>query len=349
MADYRVVDIEKLETDLTEMADEVRVLVGTTEKMSMNKMTESVAQANESVEVQTDIISQIKTVLRGKVAGEKEEQEKTLSVTANGSYSVEPDEGKALSKVDVDVNVALDDIGKPYLDTSKITDFKYFGSYDRFSDSIDLIALIDTSNGIDFTNMFSSSTELLTIPELDTSKGTIFTAMFNGCSKLTSVGGLDTSNGTTFTSMFAGCSSLTDMPDLDISNGLYFVNMFMGCASLKELPLLDISKGNQFHNMFMNCTSLTKISLTKASVDLPTTMFQNCTALKDITIEEGWDTSIYLNYSDNLWTMSIIRMIENLADLTGKTAKTFKIGSTNLSKLNETHLAMLQNKNWNYS
>jgi hypothetical protein len=42
-------------------------------------------------------------------------------------------------------------------------------------------------------------------------------------------------------------------------------------------------------------------------------------------------------------------MIENLADLTGQTAKTFQIGATNLAKIDEEHMAMLNNKNWNYS
>jgi hypothetical protein len=42
-------------------------------------------------------------------------------------------------------------------------------------------------------------------------------------------------------------------------------------------------------------------------------------------------------------------MVENLADLTGHTAKTFQIGATNLAKIDEAHINMLQAKNWNYS
>ena len=41
-------------------------------------------------------------------------------------------------------------------------------------------------------------------------------------------------------------------------------------------------------------------------------------------------------------------MIENLADLTGKTAKMFQIGTTNIAKIDEAHLQMLEDKNWNY-
>ena len=42
-------------------------------------------------------------------------------------------------------------------------------------------------------------------------------------------------------------------------------------------------------------------------------------------------------------------MIENLADLTGGDAKNFKVGATNLAKIDADHIAMLQVKNWNYS
>lgn len=66
MADYKVVDTEKLESELTGMADEVRTLADTDSKMSLNAMTDNVAQANEKVDSQSEIIAQIKTALQGK-------------------------------------------------------------------------------------------------------------------------------------------------------------------------------------------------------------------------------------------------------------------------------------------
>ena len=72
------------------------------------KLTDDIA--NE-VDSQTDIISQIKSVLQGKAAGGKQEQTKELNVTENGSYTVEPDAGYTLSGVGVNVNVPA---GDPY-------------------------------------------------------------------------------------------------------------------------------------------------------------------------------------------------------------------------------------------
>lgn len=407
MADYKVVDVEKLETELTEVAEEVRILADTQEKMSINKMTENVAQANDTIEVQKDIILEIKTTLEGKANGSKEEQEKSLDVIENGSYTLFPDEGKALSSATVNVNIppkeeqektveitkngiteviadegktlskvtvetsvlAGGEPGKPYIDTSKMTSF-YSLFYNRVN--LEIIDNIDTSNGTIFERMFSGCYVLSSIPQLDTSKGTNFANMFWGCSLIESIPQLDTSNGTNFASMFyscailpsipqldtskgtnfnsmfEGCQELTSIPQLDTSNGTNFNSMFYGCSKLTSIPQLDISKGTNFKSMFTTCSALETVSLTKATKDLSSNTFYNCPALKNITIGEGWAVDIYLHYSNNLTVESLHGMIENLADLTGLTAKTFQVGATNLAKIDEAHMTMLQNKNWNY-
>lgn len=253
----------------------------------------------------------------------KAEQEKTLEITKNGTFEVAADEGKVMSKVTANVNVAFEgDIGKPYIDTSKITSFYYFCCNDRMNNYLDKL---DTSNGTLFTYIFANCQALKTIPPLDTSRGTEFDRMFNGCTELETVSQLDT------------------------SNGRRFVGMFASCASLKTIPPLDTSKGTNFGYMFSSCTILETVSLTTAKSDLATNTFQGCTALQNITIGEGWAVNIYLHYSNNLTVESLHGMIENLADLTGKTAKTFQIGATNLAKLDDEHRAMLAAKNWAYS
>lgn len=188
--------------------------------------------------------------------------------------------------------------GKPYIDTSKITNFYYFAYRNRFNDVID---------------------------KIDTSNGTVLNFMFSECNELTAIPQLDTSNGTNFANMFKNCKTLTTIPQLDTSNGTYFSNMFYGCTSLET------------------------VSLTTAKSDLATSTFQNCTALKNITIGEGWEVNIYLHYSNELTVESLHGMIENFADLTGLTAKTFQIGATNIAKIDEEHINMLKAKNWNYS
>ena len=239
------------------------------------------------------------------------------------------------------------DIGKPYIDTSKITDFSYFCRDNRMNDFIDCI---DTSNGTIFNSILTDCSQLTTIPLLNTSKGTSFDSMFYGCSQLTTIPLLDTSNGRNFTYMFYKCSQLTTIPPLDTSNGRNFSSMFRNCSQLTTIPPLDTSNGTSFGYMLYGCSVLETVSLTTAQSDFQTNTFQGCTALKNITIGEGWNVNIYLHYSNNLTVESLHGMIENLADLSGLTSsKVFQIGATNLAKVDEEHIAMLQAKSWNYS
>jgi hypothetical protein len=324
----------------------------------------------------------------------KEEQEKTVEITKNGTTEVVADEGKSMSKVTVNTNVAFEgDIGKPYLDTSTITDFSYFcyGGHridtlkyvdtsngqtftGMFYNTDDIsVPLFDTSNGVNFDGMFYGGTSLTSVPLFNTSNGVNFDSMFRSCKKLTSVPGLDISkasnveemfydcqtittippfdfsNVTNFSSSFAMCSSLTTIPKLDVSNATNLYKTFYNCKALTTIPLLDISKCKNFTSTFEGCVSLKNLELTIPLTQLRTDTFKNCTALENLTIGEGWAVNIYLHYSNNLTVESLHGMIENLADLTGQTAKTFQIGATNLAKIDDEHINMLKAKNWNYS
>lgn len=235
----------------------------------------------------------------GGAGGGKEEQEKTVEITANGTVEVVPDEGKTLSKVTANVNVAsTGEVGKPYIDTSKMTYFEYFCYKNRLNEQVDKL---DTSNGIEFG------------------------------------------------SCFRGCSKLKKITKLDVSKGKYFSECFYECYALESLPPLDISNGQTFYNMFSQCRKLDNVVLTAPKDSLSTNTFSSCTALKNITIGEGWAVNIYLHYSNELTVESLHGMIENLADLTGQTAKIFQVGATNIAKIDEAHIQMLNDKNWTYS
>lgn len=280
MATYKVVDADRLDADLKAVADSIRAKGGTAENLSFP----------------ADFISAVGNIETS--GGAKEEQEKTVEIIENGTTEVVADAGKTMSKVTVNTNVAFEgDIGKPYIDTSKMTNFDAFCKSDRLKDQI---------------------------------------------------GYLDTSNGTAFGNMFASCT-FTTHPPIDTSKGRYFQQMYVNCNLLRRIPHFDTANGENFNGTFQNCYYLETVSITTAKSNFSTNTFQNCTALKNITIGEGWNVNLYLHYSNNLTVESLHGIIENLADLTGQTAKTFQIGATNLAKIDAEHLTMLQNKNWNYS
>lgn len=186
-------------------------------------------------------------------------------------------------------------------------------------------------------------------PFIDTSKITNFEYFCYANRMNEQVDSIDTSSGTCFSNCFRSCNNLKKITKLDVSKGSLFNECFYECYALESLPPLDISNGTLFTGMFTNCRKLDNISLTVPKRGFSPNTFSSCVGLTNITIGQGWNVNIYLHYSNNLTVESLHGMIENLADLTGLTAKTFQIGATNLAKIDQTHLDMLVAKNWSYS
>ena len=103
-------------TKMTALADKVRSLLGLTGKLGLDAMATNLTTANTEVAAQEELMGQIITALAEKSAGAetaKEEQEKTIDITENGTTEVTPDSGKVLSKVTVNVEVESGG-GDPY-------------------------------------------------------------------------------------------------------------------------------------------------------------------------------------------------------------------------------------------
>lgn len=272
---------------------------------TLNKIN-SLKQGIEAAtgETYTDLTAGVQALKNGYGQGgeAKEEQEKTVEITENGTTEVVADEGKTMSKVTVNTNVAFEgDVGKPFIDSSKIANFSYLCDNNSKFMEEDLKNL-DVSNGIDFANMFRSSAFKIIPP-------------------------LNTVNGTNFNYMFYSCNAI-EIQSINLSKTQYAESMFKYCSRLETINIVGTTDG------------------IKSSIALE---FPSSTKLKNITIPQGWKNSLYLHYSSVITVESLHGMIENLADLTGQTAKTFQIGATNLAKIDEAHINMLKAKNWNYS
>lgn len=123
------------------------------------------------------------------------------------------------------------------------------------------IPLLDTSNVTNMQGMFASCTNLTTIPLLDTSSVINMNSMFTDCTNLTAIPSLNTSSATAMASMFRSCTNLTTIPLLDTANVTNMFNMFAFSPKITTIPLLNTSKVTNMEGMFRNCTSLTDESL----------------------------------------------------------------------------------------
>lgn len=248
----------------------------------------------------------------------KEEQSKNVEIKENGTISVLPDEGKVLNEVSITTNVPQDNTLKKLLDATKSC---YYLFYNYKGISVDdLIQPNDTENVTDMNGMFYDCANLTTIPQLNTGNVTNMYYMFYGCSSLASVPLLDTSNVTNMNSMFYECSLLTTVPLYNTSKVTNMSQMFCRCRNLQTVPAFDCTNVTNMNNIFASCSSLKSILMTNIGVSL------------DIS------TSTLFERSD------LLVILNNLKTVT--TTKTLKMGATNLAKLTDEDKAIATNKGW---
>ena len=207
---------------------------------------------------------------------------------------------------------------KPYIDSSKITDYSSFFANNK---QMALINNIDTSNATNFAQMFYQNTQVVTAPVMDTSKGTSFTSMFTGASNLTSVPQLDVSNAANLTSLFNSCVKIQTLPVLDTSKCTVFEYFCYWANQLINISQLDTSNGTKFKYAFADCkrlVSLPTLDISKAT-DV-SNMFFECFALKNITF--SGEITLSISFSDSPLTVDSVKsIITALKDYSATTTK----------------------------
>ena len=172
--------------------------------------------------------------------------------------------------------------------------------------------------------------------------------IFKGCTGLTNLtikaAGAD---------MFRDCKNLTYLKITSVLTNKIENSICDSCSAL-ETCYLPEGASEIGITIFYNCTSLKTVylpsSITKATnnslLNNNYNIFRGCTSLEDVQVGENWNMSLYLATSDNLTVDCMIAIFNNLKDLTGETAKTLTLGSTNLAKLTDEQKAIATNKNW---
>ena len=260
----------------------------------------------------------------------KEEQEKTIEITKNGTTEILPDDGKVLSKVSVEVDVPSDDslaIGLIQRDVTEIV----------IPDGVTTIGERTFSN-------CSSLTEIV-IPDGVT---TIGKYTFSNCSSLTEIvipdGVTNLNNGT-----FEFCSALKSVLLPKNDELTILTTVFNTCTSLTNIIIPHGCKTLGWA-AFNKCTALTTIwlpnTLTKVSFDSWDNAFSGCENLESVTLENGFNTRINLSSSTKYSVETIVSWGEALFDRTGLDSYILTIGSENIEKLSDEQIAIFTNKNW---
>ena len=205
---------------------------------------------------------------------------------------------------------------------------------------------LNTSGLLDSERMFEYCDELVSVPAYDFSKVTKSLYMFHYCRYIQSLPAYDFSNSERIDGMFDTCNRLEDASKITFStkptNAYY---LFSDCEKLTGCPSLDLPNNESINCIFKNCKALKTIPLLNMlSTKHCSSAFSGCAALENLTLKNikislmiGSGTA----YGSLLTVESLLNTIKELWNMTGDTAKTLTMGSTNLEKLANVYVKLI--------
>ncbi len=178
-----------------------------------------------------------------------------------------------------------------------------------------------------------------------------YNSMFSDNTSLKKAPYLEISDDSTVISMFYGCVSLIDISNVNMGENISNITSIISYTQVEDFPF-DFSSGTltnvvQAFYMSPKLKKIGKLNLEKVTdTSKASSIFGNCYSLEEI--EDITNISVSLNFSNcNLLTRStLLKILNGLVDLTGKSAQTLTLGATNLAKLTDEEKAIATNKNW---
>lgn len=273
--------------------------------MSQGTNTERITQNNAIINDNNTDLDTIRTKM-AEVFEPVNLQSKEVTITENGTTTIEPDEGyDGLSDVDVTVATSGADLSEYFTDTIS-GGSQYLPSVVKIIKKISMM----TVNGTSMNYMFYKCSELEEIPLIDISNVTSALYAFNGCTSLKELPLLDTSKITQAPSIFGGCTSLVSVPALDFSRCTELTDLFGGCTSLVNIGVLKFPyRTTLYRSIFRDCPNLSNESLNNILYSLATYMngvdsktlsiiglsqeqAEICTTLSNwqLCVDAGWTT-----------------------------------------------------------
>lgn len=144
---------------------------------------------------------------------------------------------------------------------------------------------------------------------------------------------------------FSGCISLKTIEGIERLESIGG-NCFDECVELSGSITFNAKLPSLTSNAFRNCFDVTEFVFLGVPEKVENTVFTNCVGVTNVSIPQGWNIDLYLNSMSQLTQDCVQNIGENLADLTGQTAKTLTLRSNVKAKLTEEQIATITGKNW---
>lgn len=165
-------------------------------------------------------------------------------------------------------------------------------------------------NPTNMSKMFEgcATLERISFDNLNSINTTDMSFLFSTCSNLTSVPSLDTTNCVDMQYMFASCSHIVDwsfVSEWNTSKVINMSNMFRSCFGLTSMPILNMSSVTDASEMFENCANMTNIApnVIGNKVQNAEGMFQLCQSLD---LKNIGDYTTIFGHNNNLTNVSYL-------------------------------------------
>lgn len=302
----------------TNIANTIRSRIGTETQFKPSEMPQGVESVyNAGYE-------------KGKAEGgtSKPEQEKKVTINKNGTTEVLPDEGKTLSKVNIEVDVPSDNVlvneqGRFYVKNpvvpEGVTELADFAFHNCEIDTIKLPTTLTTVRKGAFAGT--------NIQEVDFSKikslSTVLNNAFYCCLQLQEVD-------------FSSNDKLREIQD----------SAFSGCTSVLKI-ILPNGLEKLGNSAFSICENLKWINLPNTLKSAGWFPLYRGKSLEFVEMEDGFNLNNFELSNSTLYSVeTIVSWGEALFDRTGLDPYTLTIGSENIEKLSDEQKLIFTDKNW---
>lgn len=196
------------------------------------------------------------------------------------------------------------------------------------------------------SSLFSGNKRLISMPNLINFNSQYSNGMFKNCTNINEIDFTSYYDYVNAAEFAFNCKSVRHIKiTANYLSNVY--NAFNGCRLVMNINVPKLGNNvNSIYQCFYNCYNLQETpNWDLSKVTTTTNAFKYCYSLVKFNMH-GMKVSFDLSNSTLLSESELVKIFNNLADLTNSSSQTLTLGTTLLAKLTDEEKAIATNKNW---